>query len=785
MGRISHLQASFTSGEISPRLLGRVDLAKYQTALASCRDMILMPHGGATRRPGTRFVAEVKDSSKDVRLIPFEFSTQQAYILEFGDFYMRCFMNEGQIMSGLTPFEIATTYPEAHLQKLRYTQNADTLFVVHSAHRPALLTRTDHTAWTLADMEFIDGPYLDENTDQSKTITPSGLGQYVVNGFFDNDIGNWTDKSTGTNAKILWDNSGYMTLVGVTGGSGYGEQSVTLPTAGVEYTLEFEVKAGPLTVRIGTATGGQQVLSDTVFEAGVQTLKFTPAATSIFLGFLHTANAARAVDNVSISYPQSITLTSSFDLFQAGHVGAFFRMKHGSRTGYVKITAVGGLRTATATVMEPLASTAATYMWREGAWSDYQGWPSSVTFHQQRLFFAGTTRSPQTVWGSRTGRYTDFTPGVNADDPITVTMASSMVNAIQWLVSAKNLAVGTSGGEWRLGPADSDAALKPDTVSAAQETTFGSSQTVMPVRVGNVTLFVQRNGRKVRELTYDYQTNGWVAPDLSLLAEHITVGGITEADYAQDPDSIVWCVRTDGVLLGLTYNRMEQVVGWHRHFTDGLFEHVAAIPKGEIDQVWVVVNRTVGGTPKRYIEFFTQPFVDQDRDDAIFLDASLSYAGAPVTVVTGLDHLEGKTVDILADGSVRTPQVVTGGQVSFAKAASTVCVGLPFVSEIETLDPEGGAEDGTSQGKTKRVSKVVLRVHRSLGFQVGPVGGKMETPPFRSSATPLGQAPDLFTGDLPVNIEGRYGSTSAIVVRQTQPYPLTVLAAMATITVNS
>jgi len=784
MGKVTTIQASFTAGRISPRLYGRVDLAKYQTGLAECRNMVLMPHGGVTRRSGTIFVQETKTSSKKSRLVPFEFSTSQAYMLEFGDLYMRVYKDGWAVLSGGAPYELVTLYAEADLPGLKWTQNADTLFLVCPGHPPRTLTRTGHTSWTLASLLFIDGPYLDENTDQAKMITPSGTGQYVKNGTFDTSISDWTNKS-GAGSAIAWDSNSYMVLNSNGNTAAHAQQQVTLPTAGVEYTLEFEVKSGPVVLRIGTTDGGQEIKADTTFEKGEQTLKITPGATSIYLGFLHSSLAARSIDNVRISRQEAITLTANWSHFDAGHVGAFIRLRHGAYIGYCRVDAVTNATTATATVLEPLASTAATHTWREGAWSTFQGFPSCVTFHQQRLCFGNTVKSPQTMWASKSNKYTDFTPGVEADDPLNLTMASNQVNAISWMVSAKSLVVGTSGSEWRVGAADSESPLAPATAAAKEETAYGSVQNVMPVKVAGVTLFAQRGGRKVRELVYDYQTNGWVAPDLSLLAEDITKGGAMAMAFAQNPDSILWMVRGDGKLLGLTYNRVEQVVGWHWHDTDGEIEDVAVIPSGENDHVWIIVKRTIGGQAKRYVERLAAPFVDQAREDAVFLDSCLTYSGAAAAAFTGLGHLEGKTVHILADGSVRSPRVVTGGSVSIDKAATKATIGLPFISEIQTLRIEGGGDDGTAQGKTKRISRVMARVHRSLGYSIGVRQGNTFSPPHRTTATPLGQAPDLFSGDEDVRINSGYETEGQVWIRQEQPYPLTVLAVMTTVQTNT
>lgn len=787
MARETKILAAFSRGEISPRLYGRVDLAAYQTALARCRNMVLLPHGGVARRPGTQMVARTIAAGVSSRLIPFEFSTTQAYMLEFGDLAMRVLMNGGQVLYGGSPYQVASPWTAAQLDEIDYAQSADLLYLVHPDAMPQQLTRTDHTAWAFTAYDPIDGPYEDENTDTSKRITPSGTGQYLKNGGFDNSISDWTDKSTGgtapNNAKLVWDSGGWMTLYGVSGtSSAYAEQAFTMPVTGYEYTLEFEVLSGPITMRLGTATTLQDVKADVAYPKGVHTVKFTPATATLYLGFLHTANASRAIDNVRIFREESITLASDFDIFQAGHVGAFWRLTHGAETGYVKITGFTDARHVTAVVKEPLASTGATHLWREGSWSGVRGYPSSVVFHQGRLCFAGSRSAPQTIWCSRVGRFNDHTPGVDADDPINLTLGSNSVNSINWLVSGKSLVAGTVGAEWRIGAADSDTPISPAGISPKEETTYGSASGVKPLKVGLATIFVQRNKRKVRELVYDYSTNGWQAPNVSILSEHITVGGISEVAYAQDPDSIIWMVRNDGVLVGFTYERTEQVMGWHWHDTDGEFERVATLPAGETDQVWVVVKREVDGQVVRFIELFAVPFVDQDQGEAFYVDCGLTYRGTDVSSLTGLDHLEGKTVQILADGAVSPQKVVTGGAVSLQKPSSVVHVGLGFTSQVQTLRVEAGGNGQTSQGAMKRIPKFVLRLYRSSAFQVGPSLDRLYQPPFRTDAVPLGSPQDFYSGDLNITNDPSWTREGQIWISQSLPLPLTILAIVPTVT---
>ena len=339
--------------------------------------------------------------------------------------------------------------------------------------------------------------------------------------------------------------------------------------------------------------------------------------------------------------------------------------------------------------------------------------PSCVSFFEQRLVFANTNNNPQTLWFSKAGDYENFTTGTNAADAMIYTIASNQVNAIQYLKAVRTLVVGTSGGEFTVSADGTDASITPTNVTIKRQSSFGSAG-VDAIPAGNAILFLQKAKRKIRELAYNFDSDGYVAPDLTILNDTVTKSGVNEMIFQQEPDSIIWCVRDDGVLAGLTYQRSENVVAWHRHIFGGSFgsgdavcESAASI-SGSLteDELWVIVKRTINGSTKRYVECFSDfDFDETEATDFRFLDSFLTYSGSATTTLSGLDHLEGQTVSILADGSVHADKVVSSGSVSLDRSVTKAVAGLSYDSVLQTMRIEGGAAEGTSQGKTKEFQK--------------------------------------------------------------------------------
>jgi hypothetical protein len=390
---------------------------------------------------------------------------------------------------------------------------------------------------------------------------------------------------------------------------------------------------------------------------------------------------------------------------------------------------------------------------------------------------AGDARvRPQRVDGSKSNDFENFTPGTADSDPISYNIGSNEVCAIRWLESWRKLLLGTPGGEFKMGSETAQVGLTPTNVLVSRETKVGSAA-IRPHVVGNALIFVQRQGRTVRELAYDFQVDGYIARDLTLVADHVTAGGVVELAYQAEPAGIVWAARADGQLIGCTYLKEQKVQGWHRHpMTNGTVEAVAVIPGSGADELWLIVRRTINGATKRYVEQMQPPFADDaELEDAWFVDAGLAYSGAPATVFSGLDHLEGQSVDILADGAPHPSQVVASGQITLASAASRVIVGLGYTSRRETMPLEFGQPEGTAQSRKRKIDRVMVRLLRSLGCALGVGSGPVDEVPFRLFGDPLDVPPPLFTGDKIVQPTGGW-EDATVWVQQTQPLPLTVLA---------
>ena len=605
MGRVNPVQTSFNAGELTPRLVARIEFGKYDNAVALAENLQVMPEGGLTRRPGSRFIAEVEDSAETTVLLPFSFSADQTYILELGNLVMRFYRNQGLIFDG-TPVEVVTPWSGAELYELRIAQSADTMWIVHPNHQPRKLTRSSHIAWTL---------------------------------------------------------------------------SLYAPTAN----------------------------------------PFTGA-------------------------------------------GDF---------------------------------------------------PGAVCFFEERILFAGTDNQPQTIWASKSGDFEDMTQGVgNDDDAFEFTIATDQVNRIRWLSPGRNLIMGTIGGEFVIDSVGSF--LTPSDFSVRRHTALGSAD-LAPLRIGHQVVFVQRAGRKLYELVLQFADDSMVATNLMRLAEHITEGGVIQMAYAEEPDSIVWAFRSDGVVPTMTYRREEEIVAWDRQILGGSFgtghavvESVATnqgqdgagqvFSSADRDEVWLVVKRTIDGATVRYVEMVERAFVGPRvqeyanraawktamlaaQPDAFYVDSGLTYDGAATSSMSGLDHLEGETVDIWADGAVLPTQVVIGGQINFATdtgdpaTVTKAQVGLSAPWRFASLKLPFGGRAGTALVKTKRAHQVGLVLETTGAFKIGMNPNKMKDAEFRVVEDEIDQGPAMFTGESIETLgESTFGTDPRIYMNGTSAAPFTILA---------
>lgn len=811
MPQANIIQTNFTSGEVSPLMYGRIDVNKYFNGARQLVNFIVRPQGGAWRRGGSKFVNATKDSSKKSIVREFIFSNVQAYILEFGHQYVRIYKDHGIVESTPgNPVEVATPYGENDLEQLYFSQSADVLYICHPNYQTRKLSRTSHTAWTLTAYAPKNGPYLDLG-DETTTLfvtaevdyaTMKFTGDVFTTGSPSPDIGKFIEFQDGQ----LWRLAKVLAVTSTT------EATVDIiDDLIIDYSTAVQVKNNASEERFDADATGVFKASDIgkycrstkpdpvwklmdSYESNTR-MKYLPAAAHpVLISYDITTKIPTIVGRTVAT-----VIKSTANLFASTDVGRWLRLRFGNIwvdykiTIFTSATQVTGESEMTIPRDEVKSGTSPyqggrSDAWRLGAWSSTTGWPTIVTFHEQRLVFSRTSTQPQTVWFSKSGDYEDFAPtdrngAVLADSGITYTIASNQANPIVWMETGPVMLVGTIGSEFQCKATSINEAISPTNIDFKEQSRFGAIFN-RPHRVGAATLFIQRGGKKVREMVYDFSIDAFVSKDLTIISEHIlrqATGGKSSA-FQQETAGIMWIRLGNGELAGMTYERDQEVVAWHRHQLggSGIVESVAVVPEadGTFDNAYLVVRRTINGQTKRYIERITPEFTMDGgvvQSDMFFVDCGLSYSGAPATTFTGLSHLEGCTVQVLADGGYVGTKVVASGQVTLDAAASKVHIGLGFVSTIQTLDPEGGSVHGTSQGKIKRIHTLSVRVKDTLPFYHGvAVADSVKCEEFSA----------ITTGDIHISLQQPYSDSGSYTIYQKDPVALNVLALIPQLVTN-
>lgn len=817
MPRVSIVQTNFTAGEISPRLVGRTDIDRYNNAARVMTNAYPVIHGGAKRRGGTRYAAATKTSAKVSRLIPFVFSRDFAYMLEFGDLYVRVYPAGG----GAMLVELVTSYTEAMLPDIDYAQGADTMFLAHPTVPIQRLRRFGTTSFDLSAAPFTTTPFDEQGhllaanlTLSAATVGSARVATASAGVFLPSDVGRNLISGPGLGVVVGYTSA---TVVAVDISIAFSStalasgawkldsspQDILKPSAKDPVASSIDLSSA-LTRAAGLTltakTGAITINASANIFTGADTGKTLYADSGVVvLAYVSATQCTGTTssDFLSLTYAQGgYGITDSG--WRAEDVGKFVRLNG----GLLKITAYTSASAVKATILTALTGTVAApalaWTLESSVWSSANGYPRTTTLHEQRLVPAGSTAYPQTVWGSRTGDYLDFTKGVADDDSYSFTLAADEINPISYVASLRNLVVHTYGGEFSL-QGGIEKPITPTNVRIRPESAHGSKG-VRPVTVGKESIFVQRSGRKARAMGYQYNVDGYVAPDVTVMAEHITDGGITMLAYQQEPDLLMFAVRGDGAMLTCTLDRDQSVIGWAKHYTEGAFESVAAIPNGDRDEVWVIVRRTVNGATVRYLEIFDETFAPilpgaaytgfpPAPVAAVYgctVDCGKSFDNASGQTVFNVPHLIGKMVDIVADGSVMAQQVVGGsGNVTLTRASHRTLIGLHFRTEIGLLTPEVGSGTGTAQGNSMRTSEITLRFLNTIGARVLDGEGHEQEVPFRRfGADVLDRAPALFTGNVRIETLGWDRGRSELTIVQEQPLPMHLLSAMRKFTVN-
>lgn len=812
------LLRSFAGGEITPELYGRPDLTKYQTGLAKCLNMTVLPHGPATRRPGFEYRAEVKDSTKRVRLIPFAYSATQTVILEFGDQYIRFFVNGGALLqtakaivsivgstvtvtghgwstgddvyigtrvhritstgantfttadrwgaattaSGTTAarvYTIASPYLEADLFDLHYAQDSDVLTICHPSYAARELARNGATDWTLTAVSFAAPTNAPTTISVTETIAQNEYltdQVYVITSVNDaNEVESLPSAElTATNNLTLAGNYNTITWTPVNGASRYNVYKRRGGSFG--YIGQAKTEASGTSYSVSSAQRGDGSVTVTLNTSLAH--GFVPGDTILVSGVSESYDGVWTVATVPLT--TRLTYTSS-------------------KKGNPNFLGAGGtVRAASNFVVDDNVVADMGQVPPDDLISlnaEEDEYPSATTYFEQRRWFAGTNDSLQGVWATRNATSNNLTSSVPSrdDDAMEFRIAAQQQNAIRHMVPLSDILAFTVGGEFRI-YADNAPNITPTSLSVKPQGYAGASN-VQPALTSGSVLYVQAQGSRVREIAYNWQSSAYSSIDISIMSPHLfDTYSIVDLAYVRAPVPTLWCVRSDGTLLGLTYVPEQEVYGWHQHTTDGVFESVAVVAEGLEDVLYAIVRRTINCRSVRYVERLkTRLFAAQD--DAFFVDCALTYDGTPTTTITGLHHLNGKTVQILADGAVHPPRVVASGSITLESAASVVQVGLPYTSDLQTLPLAFEGVQGGGQFMRKNLNGVAVRVTRSNLVKAGPSFSKLTEFPARDHTDPYGSPPALKTAELRFAVGPNWNSDGTLCVRQDQPLPLTVL----------
>ena len=756
---IKTISRSFAAGIIGPELLGRLDLAKFQTGLAECKNFWTLPHGPAQNRSGFGYVLEAKDSTKKVRVIPFSYNTEQTFVIEFGDQYIRWHTGGGTLLeTGLTITGISKANPGV----LTYTgtdpANGDWMYLSGIGGMTELNGRYVKVA----------GVDAGANTFQLTDI--HGGGNINTNGYN-------TYTSGGAAARVY-----------------------TLATPYVEtdlFGLHFVQSADVLTIthpsyaprELRRTSATVWVLSTITFAPTTAT-PATPTAAAGGPGggtpsayyYKMTALAAETLEE-SLA---SASVTASVDMAVVGNYIDVFPTAplSGVRQNVYKLSNglygyIGQMDGAVSASFRDNNITPDVSQTPPEANTPFTGtgnYPGAVGYHEQRRCFGGTNIKPQNFWATRSATENNLSYSIPSrdDDAIAFRIAAREVNRIRHIVSVDQLLLLTSGGEWKIAPQNSDI-LTPTSAAPKQIANEGASN-VQPVLAANSVLYIQESGSRLRELKYKWEANGYDVRDLSLMAPHLfDKYSVADMAYAKTPNKIVWTVRSDGVLLGLTYLPEHEVFGWHEHNTAGLFESVACVKEGNEHVLYAVVKRTINARAVRYIErLHTRQFTDPE--DAFFVDSGLTYDGAATAVLRGFWHLEGEELAVLADGAEVTGMTVADGTITLPREANVAHGGLPITADIKTL-PLSFEAQASGQGLMKNINGGAIRVRESSGWRAGPTftDADMVEVTVRTDE-PYGTAPTLVTGIVDVAILPEWGDDAQLCIRQTAPLPVTILA---------
>lgn len=893
--RANPIQASFTAGEVSPSLRGRVDTQKYASGCAKLKNLMVKPQGPLKRRPGTEYYSEAAAGGNlPTRLVDFN----NTFVVEFSDQLITIKSKTLGTAYGTGVVSVATPYLQAQLWDIVFDVAGNIMYLTHGSHHPRKLWNpydfrgeprpaVAPYGWELIEVEFIDGPYFPTNDLDSVRMTVSNMvdsatlrstnavefaaadvGKYVEF-FYENE---WRlSKITSVpvnpgptaivdiqeNVLIFLDPNVRVTPKAEntprdTGNTTTSPAPITPNRGGLflpagsepRYAQPLPVyrnyldRSTPITVEVGATPSVGTIISQAQINGLLNSThsqvfsrsdigKWIRAQTVDNLWRLITgfkSDSAVTFNNVIGGFAAvfkvpvgtltidmksrliTATLTATLPtvggptaVFYATDVGRHIRLNYSGHQIWAKVTAYTSATVVSIKFYDPfprnpqdarkLANNGMTDLWRWGSWSARTGYPACVCIHEQRLFFAASRTEPQTFWASCSADFermapTELDSTVLDDNGFTYILASAQPQEIMWMAPGPVLLIGTRTGEWQIKSASSiSEPLTPTNIVAQSQTPHGSCSRNY-VKVDNTVIHIDRTGKIVRELSFSFEQDSWVSRDLTIISDHMlrNHGGAKELIYQQSPNSIIWARLADGTLAAMTYVRDQEVIGWHWHtFEDNqeeepnVYSIVSIQPGNEMDdRLYMCIQREIGGSFKYYLEALADEFfyIGQSAVDKVkYVDSAVTSVVAAGNFVTGLAHLNGKTVWATQGAlGVYHERVVAGGQIDIgAPAVGTWVVGLPMNSLLKTLPPEGGSQFGTSQGKTKKIPHIDVRFSYSYKVKHGVLESALTEDQFAGAT--LAEIEDRR-----FSVEGQWDTGIGYFLGSVGPHPLTIVA---------
>lgn len=733
----------FSKGELSPLLEGSPDLATYYEGAATIENFKILRQGGIRRWEGTRFVNEVKDSTKDTILWPFEFSVDDAYILEVGDLYIRVYKNKAPVLLVGVHVEIVTTFVVADIRSIHMTQSADVLFTFHSSYQQRKLSRVSDTSWALNTQDVIPPPTFAADTDVAAgvaTLTPGA--------------------TTGDSVTFTASN-------GVFQAGDVGRQLI----------------AGAARAEIITYTNATHVVANVLDDF--------PDTSAIPAGswFLRLSPQFSLDPNKSAPVGSVVTVTMTTGAFRFADIGKYIKIYGGviKLEKYISTNSMSGRLLSPmgdTTLANPGPAEAGAWTLEVASWSDTRGWPRTGEFFQGRLAQASTLSQPTTFWESDPDDYDNYAVGLTDANAIEYTIASRQVNRLEWLTEHnKALLIGTTGSEIQAtGSGTDNALITGDSTPQIDRLATNGVAPIQPVVARKSVLYIDRSRRKVMQIGFDLENDGQTDKEISVGAEHITESGVRLGPLAYEKrlNPRIYFSREDGVGVGMTFFPEQKVVAFSRRTTPGEFGCFACIPNatGGDDQTWTIATRTINGQTKRFVEMFepNHELLSERAWTALYTDCAEVFTAQTGTIMSGLDRFEGESVDVVKNGSYLGAYDVLGGDITLQDDLVTedvVEVGLHYESTLTTMRPSVPGQ--VLEGLPRSWDSLFARFKDTIG---GTINGEA----IDYSASPLDEK-GLYTGDVKVTV-GLVDIDGRVTITQPQPYPMTCLMVAGTLSLG-